>query len=55
MLPKPEPTPQAQADTIVAGSSVCGDCYGSGEIIRADGAPTVCGECGGRGYLEGER
>ena len=34
---------------------VCPDCYGSREVIRADGAPTVCGECSGRGYVEVER
>ena len=36
-------------------AEVCPDCFGTGEVTRVDGAPTVCGECDGRGYVEGER
>lgn len=36
-------------------AEVCGDCYGSGEVVRVDGAPVACGECSGRGYMERER
>lgn len=35
---------------------VCGDCMGTREVVRADGAPVPCGECDGRGYyMEVER
>lgn len=36
-------------------AEVCADCYGTGEVVRVDGAPVACGECSGRGYMEGER
>jgi hypothetical protein len=35
--------------------AVCPDCFGAGEIIRADGNPNIpmpCEECHGRGYYE---
>ena len=40
---------------LTKAAEVCGDCYGTGEVTRADGVPTACGECDGRGYAEEER